>query len=95
VKSCYGNKTTKEFIKKGFTPVVRDGAVKHSSLEKSLLVLNEYPDLKATALLEAGQEPGATDIVVTVKDNLPLHFVMDYDNFGTESVSKNRFGMEG
>ena len=83
-----------EFIKRGFTPVVRDGAIKQNSLEKSLLVLNEYPDLKATAVLEAGQEPGATDIVVTVKDKLPFHLVMDYDNFGTESVSKNRFGLE-
>ena len=83
-----------EFIKRGLTAVVRDGAIKQSSLEKSLLVLNEYPDLKATAVLEAGKEPGMTDIVVTVDDKLPLHLSMDYDNFGTESVSKNRFGME-
>jgi hemolysin activation/secretion protein len=90
-----GNKNySSEFIKRGLTAVVRDGAIKQSSLEKSLLVLNEYPDLKATAVLEAGQEPGATDIVVTVKDKLPFHLVMDYDNFGTESVSKNRFGLE-
>ena len=83
-----------EFIKRGFAALVRDGAIKHGSLEKSLLVLSEHPDLKATAVLEAGKEPGTTDIVVTVKDKLPLHFMMDYDNFGTESVSKNRFGME-
>ena len=83
-----------EFIKRGFIPVVRDGAVKQSSLEKSLLVLNEYPDLKATAVLEAGKESGTSDIVVTVEDKLPLHLELDYDNFGTESVSKNRFGME-
>ena len=90
-----GNKNySSEFIKRGFTPVVRDGAVRQSSLEKSLLVLNEYPDLKATAVLEAGKELGTTDIVVNVEDKLPLHLVMDYDNFGTESVSKNRFGME-
>ena len=90
-----GNKNySSEFIKKGFTTVVRDGAIKQSSLEKSLLVLNEYPDLKAAAVLEAGKELGTTDIVVNVEDKLPLHLVMDYDNFGTESVSKNRFGME-
>jgi hemolysin activation/secretion protein len=90
-----GNKNySSEFIQKGFTPVLRDGAMKHRSLEKSLLVLNEYPDLKATAVLEAGKQVGTTDIVVNVEDKLPLHLVMDYDNFGTESVSKNRFGME-
>jgi hemolysin activation/secretion protein len=90
-----GNKNySSEFVKRGFTAVVRDGAVKQSSLEKSLLVLNEYPDLKATAVLEAGKEFGTTDIVATVEDKLPLHLVLDYDNFGTESVSKNRFGLE-
>jgi len=90
-----GNKNySTEFIKKGFAPLVRDGAVKQSSLEKSLLVLNDYPDLKATATLEAGKQPGTPDIVVAVEDQLPLHLVADYDNFGTKSVSKNRFGLE-
>jgi hemolysin activation/secretion protein len=83
-----------DFIKRGFTPVVEEGAIKHSSLEKALLLLNEYPDLKLKAVLETGKEPGTTDIVATVEDRLPLHLAVDYDNFGTESVSKNRFGME-
>ena len=90
-----GNKNySSEFIKSGFTPVIQDRAIKQSSLEKSLLVLNEYPDLKASAVLEAGKELGTTDIVVNVEDKLPFHLAMDYDNFGTASVSKNRFGME-
>ncbi|HEY7320395.1 MAG TPA: ShlB/FhaC/HecB family hemolysin secretion/activation protein [Candidatus Binatia bacterium] len=83
-----------EFIQKSFAPAANNGAIKQSSLERSLLLLNEYPDLKATAVLEAGKEVGTTDIVVNVEDKLPLHFQVDYDNFGTESVSKNRFGME-
>src|SRR4029453_4968152 len=90
-----GNKNySTDFIKRGFTPVVEQSAIKHSSLEKSLLLLNEYPDLKLKATLEAGKEPGTTDIVATVEDRLPVHLTVDYDNFGTESVSKNRFGME-
>jgi hemolysin activation/secretion protein len=83
-----------DFIKRGFNPVVEEGAIRHSSLEKSLLLLNEYPDLKLTAALEAGEQPGTTDIVATVEDRMPLHLTVDYDNFGTPSVSKNRFGME-
>ena len=90
-----GNKNySTDFIKRGFTPVVEQSVIKHSSLEKSLLLLNEYPDLKLNATLEAGKEPGTTDIVATVEDRLPVHLTVDYDNFGTESVSKNRFGME-
>ena len=90
-----GNKNySTDFIKRGFKPVVEQSVIKHSSLEKSLLLLNEYPDLKLNATLEAGKEPGTTDIVATVEDRLPVHLTVDYDNFGTESVSKNRFGME-
>src|SRR5499426_1285115 len=90
-----GNKNySTDFIKQGFTPVVEQSVIKHSSLEKSLLLLNDYPDLNLKATLEAGKEPGTTDIVATVEDRLPIHLTVDYDNFGTESVSKNRFGME-
>jgi hemolysin activation/secretion protein len=67
-----GNKNySTDFIKRGFTPVVEQSVIKHSSLEKSLLLLNEYPDLKLKATLEAGKEPGTTDIVATVEDRLP------------------------
>jgi hemolysin activation/secretion protein len=90
-----GNKNySTDFIKRGFTPVVEQSVIKHNSLEKSLLLLNDYPDLKLKATLEAGKEPGTTDIVATVEDRLPVHLTVDYDNFGTESVSKHRFGME-
>jgi hemolysin activation/secretion protein len=90
-----GNKNySADFIRRGFARVTQDKAINQGSLEKSLLLLNENPDLKVTALLEAGKEPGSTDIIVNVEDKLPLHLVMDYDNFGTKAVSKNRFGME-
>lgn len=90
-----GNKNySTDFIKRVFMPVVEERAIKHASLEKSLLLLNENPDLKVTAVLQAGKEAGTTDIVVNVEDKLPLHFSIDYNNFGTESVSKHRFGAE-
>jgi hemolysin activation/secretion protein len=90
-----GNKNySTDFIKRGFMTVVEERAIKHGSLEKSLLLLNDNPDLKVTAVLQAGKEPGTTDIVVNAEDKLPLHFSIDYNNFGTESVSKHRFGAE-
>ncbi len=90
-----GNKHySSDFIRKGFTRVIDDKAIKHNSVEKSLLLLNEYPDLRVTAVLEAGKEPGTTDIVASVEDKLPLHGAVDYNNFGTNYVSKHRFGVE-
>jgi len=50
--------------------------------------------LEVEATLETGKEPGTTDIVVTVEDRLPVHLTVNYDNFRTESVSKNKFGMK-
>jgi hemolysin activation/secretion protein len=90
-----GNKNySTEFIRKGFSGVVSERAIKQTTLEKSLLLLNENSDLKAKALLKAGQEPGTTDIIVDVEDKLPLHLALDYNNFGSKSVSRNRFGAE-
>jgi hemolysin activation/secretion protein len=90
-----GNKHySTDFIKSGFAPVLQEGIIRQSALEKALLLLNENTDLKAKAVLQAGEEPGTTDIVVHVEDRLPLHLALDYNNFGSTFVSRNRFGAE-
>lgn len=90
-----GNKHySTDFIRGGFTRVIEDKAIKHSSLETSLFLLNENPDLKATAVLEGGKGPGTTDIIVNVEDRFPLRMAMDYNNFGSRFVSRHRFGSE-
>lgn len=68
------------------------GIINYHVLLRSLLVLNEYPDLKIKALLRKGQMPYSVDIVLKVEDKLPLHFAADYNNFGSRYVSKNRSG---
>ena len=80
------------FIRRGFTSVVTDGVVRHDSLERSLLLLNEHPNLNVAASLEPGTSPGTTDIVAKVTDTLPLHVTLDYNNFGIPFISRNRFG---
>ncbi len=81
-----------EFIRAGFAQVIEDKAIKQSSLERSLLLLNENMDLNMSAALQPGKTTGSTDIVATAKDKLPLHVSLDYNNFGIPSVSRNRFG---
>lgn len=81
------------FIKKHFFAAEREKGMKSSTLEKALLLLNDYPDLKARALLQEGKTPGTTDVVVDVEDKRPLHLSLDYNNFGSESVSRNRYGL--
>ncbi|MCK9613900.1 MAG: BamA/TamA family outer membrane protein [Candidatus Omnitrophica bacterium] len=60
-------------------------------LQNSLTYINENPDRMAKAILVPGVEPGTTDIVIEVKDRLPIHIGFDYDNFGSRYMEKNRW----
>ena len=62
------------FIKRHFAQAEAEPVARNESLERGLLLLNEYPSLKASATLEAGKSVGATDVHVNVEDKRPLHF---------------------
>lgn len=62
------------------------------ALEKGLLLLNDYKDLEVTTVLERGQEPGTVDVRAKVEDDFPLRLTLSYNNFGSEYVSRHRFG---
>lgn len=81
-----------EFIKRGFTQVLDERVIKNSSLERSLLLLNEYPDLHVTATLEPGTETGTTNILAKAEDKRPLHASLDFNNYGFNTISRYRFG---
>ncbi len=67
-----------------------NGYFDYSAFQRSLVYINEHPDRKARAVLLPGKEPGTTDIIVEVKDRLPIHIGFDYDNFGSRYINKNR-----
>ncbi|MGQ0811473.1 MAG: POTRA domain-containing protein, partial [Nitrospiraceae bacterium] len=81
-----------DFIRKHFAPVMEERTIRNISLERSLLLLNEYPDLKVSATLEPGISTGATDLRAKVEDTRPLHVSFDYNNYGFNTISRNRFG---
>ena len=80
-----------EFIKNHFV-CAEKGVFNYNRLMRSLVVLNEYPDLQVRAVLQKGQEPFTTDILVTVVDKRPLHAFVDYNNVGSRYVSRYRTG---
>jgi len=82
----------KKFNLEHFRPAVK-GVINHQPLLKSLLILNEYPDLKVNAVLRKGKKPYCVDVVLKVEDKLPLHFAADYNNFGSRYVSRSRSGV--
>jgi hemolysin activation/secretion protein len=62
-------------------------------IQKVLTRLNENPDREVNASLVAGKEAGTSDIIFKVKDKLPIHGSLSYDNLGTPSSGKKRFGV--
>lgn len=83
-----------QFIKKHFDPIMKEKALNQSTLERALLVLNEYPRLNVQATLQAGKDPGTTDIVVKAENTIPIHLTVDYNNFGSKYTSRDRFGAQ-
>ena len=89
-----GNKRYKaEMIEKIMDQVREKGALSGLSLEKGALLVNDLPGLSAKATLVAGKIPGTTDIIMEVKESKIWQVGFDYNNFGSEYVSQNRFGL--
>jgi hemolysin activation/secretion protein len=81
------------FIREAFGPVAKEAAFKQSALERSLLLLNEYPNLKAAATLRPGKKPGSTDIIVDVNDGSPIRASLDDNYFSSQFVARHLYGI--
>jgi len=66
--------------------------LKYEVLAKSVQRMNDNPDRDVKAILQPGDETGETDIYLKVKDRFPLHVGGSFDNQGTESTGRRRFG---
>ena len=88
-----GNKYySSSFIKGHFAQAMEENVARNESLERGLLLLNEYPSLKTSATLEPGKSAGATDVHITAEDKRPLNFMLDMNNYGFNTISRYRFG---
>jgi hemolysin activation/secretion protein len=83
-------------VKRYFKQQQKHGVINEGMLEKGLLLTNETPNLKTNIILKEGAEPGEVDIVLNTEDDSHLTFTtqvgLDYNNFGADLVSKNRYG---
>lgn len=61
------------------------------ALQKQLTELNaRTPDRAVTPVLKSGSEPGTVDVDLDVKDTMPLHGFVSYDNRHTADTTPNR-----
>jgi len=81
-----------EFIRSRFAQAMEDNVIRNVALERALLLLNDYPDLKVSAVLEPGASTGSTNVHVKAEDRLPIHATLDFNNYGFNTISRYRFG---
>ncbi len=85
-----------EVIKRYFKQQQKLGVINESLLEKGILLANEIPKTKTGIILKEGEKPGEVDVVLDVKDSSVMTFTVDvgfdYNNFGSEFISKDRYG---
>ncbi|OQW96563.1 MAG: hypothetical protein BWK74_08235 [Desulfobacteraceae bacterium A6] len=92
-----GNKYYRDnVLKRYFEEQQELGVVKESLLEKGLLLSNDIAEVKTEIMLKGGEKPGTVDVVLNAKETpaiaFGVKFGVDYNNFGSERVSEDRYG---
>jgi hemolysin activation/secretion protein len=91
--SVTGNKHySTEFIRGSFAQAMEETVIRNVALERALLLLNDYPDLKVAAVLEPGASTGSTNVHVKAEDKRPIHATLDFNNYGNNTISRYRAG---
>ncbi len=79
-------------IRRNFLEQVKHGVVKEDLLERGLLLSKDLPSSETRVLLERGEKTGSANVVLKTEDRLALDWNIDFNNFGSELVSKERYG---
>lgn len=72
-------------------PSLRPGMVLHEpTVLADLDAVNATPDRQVAPILTVGQEPGTVNLELKVRDRLPLHGSVEWNNRGTPSTPEQR-----
>src|SRR5690606_11377526 len=85
-----GNKRYSEQTLRRHTPNLQSGELLTTDkLERSLLLLNDMPGLKARSTLSPGAQFGASDVMVKVEEK-PVNLMLTLDNGGRKETGEYR-----
>ncbi|MDQ7825827.1 MAG: ShlB/FhaC/HecB family hemolysin secretion/activation protein [Candidatus Eremiobacteraeota bacterium] len=88
-----GNKHYSErFVKWFMEPIRKDKLLKGNTLQRAVMLLNEFDGLKAKAFLQPGEREDLADVIIKVEDEKPLYMGLEYNNFGNIYSGENRAG---
>ncbi|RKY69267.1 MAG: hypothetical protein DRQ24_10925, partial [Candidatus Latescibacterota bacterium] len=81
---------TEDLLKRKFG--VREGDFFDANIiKKNLYEINKHPDRKVRFSIETTEQQGIVNIVLTVKDRLPVHLTFDADNYGSHYIFYKRY----
>jgi len=74
---------------------VKEGEIFNiQELENKIMIYNRYNDgIMITGDLNPGQKEGTTDVVIKTTEKAPYHLTAVTDNFGRDTIGKNRAGI--
>lgn len=76
-----GNRYHSTRLIKSYLTIQKGAPFNYFDLKKGLRNINDNPDINVKAILASGQKPGSTDIVLEVKDALPVHVSFGVNNY--------------
>jgi hemolysin activation/secretion protein len=89
-----GNKWYREGLLMRYVDLNRDEFLNYDVLRENIRRVNEMPDVSARAVLSRSETPGETDVEVQVKDRIPWHIALTYNNYNSTYLERNKYAME-
>ncbi|MGE0493180.1 MAG: ShlB/FhaC/HecB family hemolysin secretion/activation protein [Vulcanimicrobiota bacterium] len=84
-----------QFLIDHFQAHLPTSGYQQEDFQKSLMLLNELPDLGVKAVFRPGSSPGSTEVVLQAAEDKQFHLGLDYNNFGTRLTGEHRAGLTG
>lgn len=83
-----------EFLKRRLQPLTPGLIYTDRGMERSVLLLNDLPGLRARAVIKPGEEFGTSDILFRIEED-PASFSVNVDNYGREELGEIRVMADG
>ena len=85
-----------DVLKRYFKTQERHGVIKEDLLEEAIVLSTKLPDVTTGIYLKEGEKTGETDLIIEPKETpsltLGVKLSADYNNYGTVTTGKDRFG---
>ncbi|MBF0216925.1 MAG: ShlB/FhaC/HecB family hemolysin secretion/activation protein [Candidatus Omnitrophica bacterium] len=86
-----GNKCVSEKLICRYLDLTKEQVFNYDALRDNVNYMNQHPDRNASVVLSRGEEKGETDVNVNVKDRLPLHATLSYNNYNSRYLDYHKF----